>query len=393
MNKIQQMFFLIIGIMITSVSLQATTIFARQYDMQCVACHVGVPPTLNSTGMKFLRNGFRFSKDDKTTLQSALQEEDALIPVNVFLGAGYKNAEMTIQARNPKTGQPMTIVKKSNVMNPTAVFIVAGSLNENFSTFIGGQYAYMETDPTSDDRSMELLDKKIYLQYNYDEAKHVARMGVMSAYDQLGNVIKSSENAGLNSAPDIFLTPLARANSKSIRGLEYSYLTDNGLTFLVAGGVLDNANNETNIMGAVSYFNNDDFRIALILNQINETDSAIDKQFYTPSDHILGERTTAMIPLEYHFEYGYFNTAAVYETNDRVNTDDYYGLDSTFTMPVFGNGKVYATYTTDNNSNRGYGIGGSYLAFDTLLLALSLAKFETPNADFESFSAAIRYVY
>ena len=393
MKKIQQMFLMLIGIIFTSVSLEATTIFARQYDMQCVACHVGVPPTLNSTGMTFLRNGMRFSKDDKTTLQSALQEENALMPVNVFLGAGYKNAEMTIQAKNPKTGKPMTVVKKSNVMNPTAVFIVAGSLNENFSTFIGGQYAYMETDPNSDDRTVELLDKKIYLQYNYDESKHVARMGVMSAYDQLGNVIKSSENAGLNNAPDIFLTPLAMANSKSIRGVEYSYLTDNGFTFLVAGGVLDDANSETNIMGAVSYFNNDDFRIALVLNQINETDSAADKKFYTPSDHILGERTTAMIPLEYHFEYGYFNTAAVYETNDRVNTDDYYGLDSTFTMPVFGNGKVYATYTTDNNSNRGYGLGGSYLAFDTLLLALSYAKFETPKADFESFTAAIRYVY
>ncbi len=90
MNKIQQIFFLFIGTIILSVSLQATTIFARQYDMQCVACHVGVPPTLNSTGMTFLRNGMRFSKDDQTTLQQALKDEDALMPVNVFLGAGAK---------------------------------------------------------------------------------------------------------------------------------------------------------------------------------------------------------------------------------------------------------------------------------------------------------------
>ena len=393
MNKIKQMLFLVVGIIVTSVSLQATTIFARQYDMQCNACHVGVPPTLNSTGMTFLRNGFRFSKDDATTLQQALKEENALIPVNIFLGAGYKNAEMTIQAKNPQTGKPMTVVKKSNIWNPTAVFIVAGSLTENLSTFVGGQYAYMETDPNSDDRSMELLDKKIYLQYNLDEAKHVARAGVISPYTQLGNVVKSSENAGLNGSPDIFITPIAMANMKSIRGIEYSYLTDNGFTFLIAGGVLDNANDETNFMGAVSYFNNSDFRIALIVNQINETDSTSDKQFYTPSDYILGERTTAMIPIEYHLGYGYLNAAAVYETNDRKNTDDYYGFETTFTMPVLGNGKVYATYTTDNDSKQGYGLGGSYLIHDNLLLGFSLAKFETANADFEALGASIRLVF
>lgn len=47
----------------------ATTIFTRQYDMKCHACHVGVPPTLNNTGNEFLRNGMHFSENEMTTLR------------------------------------------------------------------------------------------------------------------------------------------------------------------------------------------------------------------------------------------------------------------------------------------------------------------------------------
>jgi hypothetical protein len=48
-------------------SSNATPIFAEQYKMKCNACH-SLTPTLNKTGLQFLRNGFRFSRDDKSWL-------------------------------------------------------------------------------------------------------------------------------------------------------------------------------------------------------------------------------------------------------------------------------------------------------------------------------------
>ena len=56
----------------------ATPIFAEQYKMKCNACH-SLTPTLNKTGLQFLRNGFRFSKDELisqgATRQSANEVE------------------------------------------------------------------------------------------------------------------------------------------------------------------------------------------------------------------------------------------------------------------------------------------------------------------------------
>ena len=374
-------------IMLMSSFAEATTIFARQYNVQCNMCHIGVPPTLNSTGMSFLRNGMRFSKSDETTLQRALGDTNRLIPVGFFVGGAYKDAE--VSAKTPKG----IVTKANEVTNPTVNIFLAGSLNENLSTFIGGKYAYMDATATTNDRSLELLAKNIYLQYNVNETEHVIRGGILSPYTQLGNIRKSSENSGLADVQDQYISPLVMANMTIIRGIEYSYLMDNGLTFLAAAGVLDKANSEQNIMGALSYFNNENLRIGLVLNRIIETKSDLEKKTYTPSQVILGERTTLMVPLEYNFNYGYFNTAAVFETNSRPLTKDYYGLESSVTIPVSETGNIRFIHTTDNSDKHGYSLGVNQLMSDKILFGITVAKFDTIVADFESVSASFNYIF
>ena len=379
--------YVLLGIMLMSIYAEATTVFARQYNMQCSSCHVGTPPMLNQTGMTFFRNGFRFSKDDLTTLKRALDDNNSVLPVGVFVGGGYKNATLTVQTPKGK------IVKDKEVTNPTASLFLSGSLNQNWSAFIGGKFAYLEEDPLSSDRTFKMLRKKFYLQYTNEDTKHVTRVGLLSPYAQLGNVDKGSEYSGLNDVPDIFITPLTIANEKFMYGFDYTYLMDNGITLLAAAGQLDDSNNENDLTLGISYFNNSNFRISAIVNKITATDSTLVQKKYTPSERRLGERTTVVIPLEYSTSFGYLNTALVYSDVNRKPTEDYYGWETSLTVPIFEIGKLRAIFTTDNNSDVGYSLGYSQIFYESLMVSASYANFTTDNADFDSFGFSVSYIY
>jgi len=382
-----QIFYVLLGVMFMSIYVEATTVFARQYNMQCSGCHVGTPPMLNQTGMTFFRNGFRFSKDDLTTLKRALDDNNSIVPLGVFIGAGNKHVTLNVQTPKGKK------VKDKKVTNPVLSMFLSGSLNDNWSTFIGGKFAYLEEDPLSSDRTFKMLRKKFYLQYTNDDTKHVTRVGLLSPYAQLGNVDKGSEYTGLNDAADIFITPLTIANEKFIYGFDYTYLMDNGITFLAAAGQLDDSNNENDLTLGVSYFNNSNFRISAIVNKITATDSTSVQKKYTPSERRLGERTTVIIPLEYSTSFGYLNTALVYSDVNRKPTEDYYGWETSLTVPIFEIGKLRAIFTTDNNSDVGYSVGYSQIFYEKIMLSASYANFTTSNADFDSLSFSINYIY
>ena len=395
MKKVNNIVSLAVSLLALSTAAEATSIFARQYNVSCNTCHVGgTPPMMNATGMAFLRNGMRFSKSDETTLRAALDGKVA--PVGVFLGAGYKTAEMTAQVINPKTKKPMQMQQSNEVTNPTANLLVAGSLSENVSMFAGGKFAYAE-DSVTGDRALELLGSKVYVQVNAEDTKHVVRGGLISPYTQFANVTKASENAGLDDAPNFFSSPLSMANRKNIYGMDYTYLTDDGIMFLAAGGMIDKGHDETDIILGVNYFSGENFRISGIMNYITETESDTDKLLYQPSDATLGERTTFMVPVEYKFEYAYFNTAAVYVTNskDKLNNkvDDYYGSESSLTIPVYETIKLRAVGTFDSNNATGYSFGYTQLFLDHIMIGANAAIFKTDTADFSSYTASINFIY
>jgi len=380
--------YIIVGLMMLSTNSNATTIFARQYDVKCTTCHIGTPPMLNSTGQAFFRNGFKFSKDDVSTLKKALSSENRLIPIGLFIGGGYKNAEMTIST--PKGNK----VKINEVTNPTASLFFSASINSNWSAFVGGKFAYLEEDPLSSTRTLKMLRKKFYVQYSGDDVKNVTRVGLLSVYSQFGNVDKGSEYAGLNDAGDIFLTPLAIANEKFIYGFDYTYQMDNGVSFLVAGGELDDSNKERDLTLGMSYFNQKNFRISAIINKITATDTASNIKKYTPQERRLGERTTVIIPIEYSTNFAYLNTAVVYSNVNKKPTDgDYYGWETSLTIPIFDIGKVRAIFTTDNNGDVGYSLGYSQIFYQSLMLSASYSKFTTSNADFKAIGVSLSYIY
>ena len=285
--KREKMIFVSLVLFIISLEFaNATTIFARQYETKCNTCHVGVPPTLNSTGKDFFRNGMRFSQSDATALQMAFSDEDPLIPIGFYLGLTNKSIEGV--KLTPKGDIPI----KNDVTNPTITVMIAGSLSKNLSTFIGARFAYSEPIPNESDRELDLLREKVYLQYN-QTTTHVLKSGILLPYPD------TSENSGLSDIPDLYLSPVDRGNLKPLYGVEYSYMTENGFTFLIAGGVIGRSNNERSIMGEINY-SSEYFSASAILNNITAVDNESDIANYTSSEILLGERVSLMIPLEYN---------------------------------------------------------------------------------------------
>jgi len=357
----------------------ATTIFARQYETSCNTCHIGVPPTLNTTGKDFFRNGMRFSKDDTTTLQRTLDEEDSFIPIGLYLGLVNKTVEGV--KLTPKGEMPI----KNDVINPTLTLMAAGSLSENFSLFMGARFAYSKPNPNTEDREFNLIREKVYLQYNQTKT-HQFKAGVLLPYPD------TSENSGLSDMPDVYISPIDRGNLKPLYGVEYSYMTDNGFTFLVAAGVIGKLNNERSVMGEINY-STEYFSGSAILNNITTIDSESNIAKYTPSEILLGERLSLMLPLEYNFKYAYLNLTGVYENNDRVLSSDYFALESTLTIPMFETAQMRFVHTNDNEHERGYAFKYSHIVYENLFLNLNLAKVEANKADYESISFGASIIY
>ncbi|MEA2072489.1 MAG: hypothetical protein U9O86_02805, partial [Campylobacterota bacterium] len=215
-------------VMILSETLSATTIFARQYDMQCGGCHIGVPPTLNSTGESFLRNGMRFSQGDKTTLQRFLSEEDSITPLGLFAGLGSNS--MTLERFTPKG----SVTMENDVINPLFTPFLAGSIDKHFSLFMGARFIYAKRSLTDDRRELTINRSKAYLQYNQGP-EHLVRGGIIYLYPE------TSQNSALSNAMDFYISPLDRGILKPLYGAEYSYANESGFSLSIAAGMQGDA--------------------------------------------------------------------------------------------------------------------------------------------------------
>ena len=379
MQKNKKIFVALVFLLLSFELANATTIFARQYNTNCNTCHIGVPPTLNSTGEDFLRNGMRFSQNDKTTLQRFLSDEDKVLPIGFFLGVVNKNATVTAQTPKGKMTQ------ENEATNPTLTLISAGSINENFSAFVGARFAYAQPNPNIEQKELRRLREKVYIQYNQGPT-HVTRAGILLPYPD------ASENSGLSDNPDLYISPVDRANLKPLYGAEYSYMTKNGFTLLVAAGVQGRANNERSVMGEINY-DNDALNGSIIINNFTATKSESQMQNYTQSDIILGERLNIMTPLEVNLKYFYLNLTGVYEKNDKVLDGDYYGFESTLTVPIFETANIRFIYTDDNKDEQGYALKYSHIFYENFFFNANYVKIQTQTKEFDSLAFGLSLVY
>jgi hypothetical protein len=352
----------------------ATAIFARQFDQTCSSCHVGVPPMLNSNGMTFLRNGLRYSNDDPTIYEKLSSDSNVSMPLSVMLQASYQ--------------------KNSNNegLTPSTMLLAAGPLTKELSTFIGTKFTYT-AKADSNKSFIRLKGVKAYLQYNLDANQQVIRAGTISIYSHLGNIARSTEVINLTNDADVYISPLSMAGIKPLMGAEYSYQSDEGFIFLVAGGNSRSPNSEDSIAAALQYSNKSSFKASLIYNQFLHTTSAEDRLLYSSGDVLLGERSTLMLPIEFELGDMIINSSVVYETNDRVGTRDYYGWETTVSLALFDTANLRAAYAMDNKQSIAYGISYAHYILDSVLIMTSYSKSDLPELNNQSFMGSVLYIY
>jgi len=361
---------------ILTINLEANPVLARQYGMECSACHSQVP-ALNDMGLGFLRNGLRTSTHDMTALKSFLDDNSSErhYPIGAMIGLSDNS--------------------NSDEVNRLVKLYLAGTITDSLSLMALTKESFKSHK--SGQRLFESDNSQLYFQYNVSEAKHVFRVGLLSPWTQLGNVKRSMAHSGLHGGVghgDTYLSPLAHANVKKIKGAEYSYLFDNNILLLFSYGETvdngsdghNNSNDEHNLIDHEELLSHGDTVENSTSDQLNLSDhqklllygETVENsnnaflgavKYTTATNYKIGliynyiemERDdyySLILPIEKEYEYFIWNSSLVYA--DYAN-DDYFGLENAFTFPLRDMEHVKAIVNVDrdenDNTNYGYSLG------------------------------------
>ena len=360
-------------------SLEANPVLARQYKMDCSACHSQVP-ALNDMGLSFIRNGLRTSTYDTTALKSFLDENSSNrhYPVGAMIGLSDNS--------------------RSDEVNRLVKLYLSGTLTDSLSLMALSKESFKSSKSGQD--LFESHNSQLYLQYNIEEAKHVVRVGLLSPWTQLGNVKRSMAHSGLQGGVghgQTYISPLNHANVNKIKGAEYSYLYNNNTLFLISygetvqnsSGSHHHSNSQYNKRSDQSYDNLfshgdgtdaipssqnklNDFQKLLLYGDATDISNnaflaAI--RYTTAENYKIGliynyvdmendDYYSLVLPVEK--EYGLFiwNSSLVYAD---YSDEDYLGLESAFTFPVGDMAHIKAVFNVDrdkdDNTNFGYSLG------------------------------------
>ena len=103
----------------------------------------------------------------------------------------------------------------SDEFNRLVKLYLSGTVTDSLSLWASSKESF-----TSDKSGQELFESgnsQLYFQYNFLEAKHVFRAGLLSPWTQLGNIKRSMSNSGLHGGighGDNYFSPLQHANVK-----------------------------------------------------------------------------------------------------------------------------------------------------------------------------------
>lgn len=343
----------------------ATPIFAEQYKMKCNACH-SLTPTLNKTGLQFLRNGFRFSKSDKTWLNGFLDansSEERLLPVHGLVG-------INIDSKSRREMEKLNVYMGGSMTETISVYTVTRStynLKRNHNLF--GE-----------------TNTRAFVQWNPEGNKHVVKAGWMDPLTMFSNTDRTlMDNALMGSGlmkraprsvkkptwamtppkpkkpgPDAtpqqkkkyqmmvmpkqpYKLPVPYTGIGLVKGLEYSYLYDDKALFLVNYGIPTSAffaddDNDNELTTGVELRDISGFNIGLIY--------AHQELGNISSDSYL-------LPIEKHFfdEQLLFQTIFVYKDSDQYD-NGYYGSQTTLTYQLDEDSQVRTIISVDKDEDK-----------------------------------------
>jgi len=368
MSKFKIGFIFLVGLF--TLNLEANPVFARQYDMACSACHSQVP-ALNDMGLGFVRNGFRTSKYDPTALQSFIDSNSSkrFYPVGAIVGLSDNS--------------------KSDEVNRLVKLYLSGTLTDSLSVYSSTKESFKSSKHDQD--LFESGNSQFYFQYNFLEAKHAFRAGLLSPLTQLGNIQRSMSHSGLHGVGnhgDNYFSPLGHANVKKIKGAEYSYLFDNNVLLLFSyGEVVDHDNSHGSLtddddnnafLSGITYRTASNYKIGLVYN----------------NTEIKGDTFYSLIlPIEKEYSLLTWNSSFVY-AND--SNDDYFGVENAFTFPMGDMEHVKAIFNVDSDQNDdtnfGYSLGYTKI-YNMFSFSAVAARVNTETYSSSKLSGTINLIF
>jgi hypothetical protein len=350
----------------------ATPIFAEQYKMRCNACH-SLTPTLNKTGLRFLRNGFRFSKDDKTWLSGFLDAktaEDRLLPVH-----GLAGINMDTKSRKE--------MEKINVY-------LGGSMTDTISLYTVTRSTY---NLKRNHNLFGETNTRGFVQWNPKGNKHVVKLGWMDPITMFSNADRTlMDNAlmgsglmkkaprsakkptyattppkpkkpGSDATPQElkkyqmaimpkqpYMLPVPYAGIGLVKGLEYSYLHNDKVLFLVNYGIPSSA----------SYADDDEdseLTTGVELKDINGYSVGL---IYSHKEIGNISSDSYILPIEKHLfdDQFMFQQSFVYKDSDQYD-EPYYGSQTTLTYELDEDSQIRAIVSVDKDEAKETATGAS----------------------------------
>jgi hypothetical protein len=392
-----------------SVELNATPIFATQYNMKCKACH-SMMPTLNKTGLTFLRNGFRFSKDDQTMASKFLDansSENRLLPIKGLVG-------VNTDTKNRSDVEKLNLYFGGSLTDEVSVYAITRStFNKPVNHNLFGE-----------------TNSRAFAQWNPDGNKHVLKVGWMDPLTMFSNLDRTlMDNAlmgsglvkkapqsvvkpsyakvpprppvpGADATPQeiqqynmaimpkqAYLLPVPYAGVGLVKGAEYSYLYDDKVMFLVNYGIpsspsyADDAE-DTELTAGVELKDIGGYNIGAI---------------YTHSEIGNIESDAYILPIEKEFFDGQvlFQQSFVYKDTDQFE-NPYYGSQTTFTYQLDDESQLRGIASVDQdeaeNTGKGYSVTYSKSWNDKYLVHLTGARHKGEVFD-ESIAKLSAYMF
>ncbi len=369
---------------------EATPIFAAQYKMKCNSCH-SMMPTLNKTGLKFLRNGFRFSKDDKTMAEAFLDansSESRILPLRGLVG-------LNIDSKTRKD------VEKVNMY-------FGGSMTDELSIYAITRSTY---NKKKNHNLFGESNSRAFIQWNPSGSEHVLKLGWMDPLSMFSNadrvlmdnalmgsgLLKKAPKSkkkpswarsrplppppGPNATPQEikkytmmkmpkqpYKLPVPYAGVGLVKGIEYSYLYNEKALFLVNYG----------IPSSPFFADNDDSELTagIELRDIGGYNFGL---IYTHQEIGNIESDSYIVPIEKEFFNGQllFQQSFVYKDSEQYE-NPYYGSQTTFTYEIDDESQVRAIVSFDQDEaeefNAGYALTYSKSWDDKYLIHVTGAR-------------------
>jgi len=400
-------------LLLSSVTTQAYAgpAFARQYGAPCNVCHTKTP-ALNDAGLGFLRNGFRFSKEEATALELMLEKDGKKrkIPLGLIAGAGYSSDKDKVGA--------------------AAKLFLTGSITKNLSF-----YGVTKEQVYSDNENMKFFNgesSRAFLQYNLGSTENVIVGGLFAPLSQYSNIRRASAGSGLHDAkpeglPGYFKykTPLQRSKVGRLKGLQYSYLSKNNIQLSLAYGeqVSASARDDEQFPGSGQAF------AGLAKGDggggsggggpgggsgggtpgyyADETSNSLiaSLRFDLPSQYQVGliynrfeeageDAYSILLPLQKHFKKVNFNSTLVYKNSDASGT--YYGWENAaiYTLGMMTYIKGIANFGKDENDDneQGYHLGINKMFNKNFMAGISGIHIDTEHQNTNSINMSFHII-